>query len=109
MKIQTNTDNNIHGHERLAGQVSDTVEKALQRYKGQITRVEVHLSDENADKNGPRDQRCMVEARLEGRQPVTATAVAPTLPQAVQEAADKLARQLDTQIGRANRMLFPED
>jgi len=109
MKIQINTDDNIQGHERLANQVSSTVEQALQRYKGQITRVEVHLSDQNANKNGPHEQRCMVEARLEERQPVTATAVGATLPQAVQEAADKLARLLDTQIGRANRMLFPED
>lgn len=100
MKIQVNTDDNIDGREALAEQVSATVENALRRYTDQITRVEVHLGDENASKNGQHDQRCMVEARLEGRQPVAATAVAATLPQAVQAAADKLARQLETQLGR---------
>ena len=100
MKIQVNTDDHIDGREALATQVSATVENALRFFKDQITRVEVHLGDENAGKSGPRDQRCMVEARLEGRQPVAATALAPTLGQAVQAAADKLARQLETQLGR---------
>ena len=104
MKIQINTDDNIQGRETLAEEVSATVENALRRYTDQITRVEVHLGDENAGKSGQLDQRCMVEARLEGRQPVAATALAPTLPQAVQAAADKLARLLDTQIGRATRI-----
>jgi ribosome-associated translation inhibitor RaiA len=104
MKIQINTDGNIQGRESLAEQVSATVEDALKRYKEQITRVEVHLGDENAGKSGQRDQRCMVEARLEGRQPVAATASAPTLPQAVQAASDKLARLLETQLGRATRV-----
>lgn len=104
MKIQINTDDNIQGRETLAEEVSATVESALRRYKDQITRVEVHLGDENAGKSGQRDQRCMVEARLEGRQPVAATALAPTLPLAVQAAADKLARLLDTRIGRVTRI-----
>lgn len=47
--------------------VSATVANALRRYKNQITRVEVHLGDENADKIGQRDQRCMVDAHLQGR------------------------------------------
>ncbi len=100
MKIQLNTDDNIQGREALAEQVSATVENALRRFKDQITRVEVHLGDENAGKSGQRDQRCMVEARLEGRQPVAATALAPTLGQAVTAASDKLARLLETQLGR---------
>jgi len=100
MKIQINTDANIQGNEALAEQVSATVENALRHVKGHITRVEVHLGDENAGKSGQDDQRCMVEARLEGRQPVAASALAPTLAQAVQAASDKLARLLETQLGR---------
>jgi ribosome-associated translation inhibitor RaiA len=100
MKIQINTDANIHGNEALAEQVSATVENALRHVKSHITRVEVYLGDENAGKSGQHDQRCMVEARLEGRQPVAATAVEPTLAQAVQAASDKLARLLETQLGR---------
>ncbi|WP_051676318.1 HPF/RaiA family ribosome-associated protein [Polaromonas glacialis] len=100
MKIQFNTDVNIHGTEALAAQVSASIEQALERFDEHITRVEVHLSDENAGKSGQHDQRCMLEARLEGRQPVAVTNHAATLEQAVQGAAQKLAHLLDSRLGR---------
>jgi hypothetical protein len=100
MNIQINTDDHIQGREDVADSVRVLVETALLRYRDQITRVEVHLGDENADKSGQRDKRCLVEARLEGRQPVTATALAATVSQAVQEASDKLSRLIESQLGR---------
>lgn len=100
MKIQLNTDVHIDGNEALAAQVSATVEQALDRFSEHITRVEVHLADENGGKNGQKDQRCMLEARLEGRQPVAVTEHAATLEQAVQGAAQKLAHLLDSTLGR---------
>ncbi len=100
MKIQLNTDVNIDGTEALAAQVSAIVEQALKRFSDHITRVEVHLSDENAAKNGQQDQRCMLEARLEGRQPVAVTDHAATMEQAVHGAAHKLAHLLDSTLGR---------
>ena len=51
MLIQVNTDHNIEGRETLATHVQGVVEDALSRFKDQITRVEVHLSDENSGKN----------------------------------------------------------
>jgi len=100
MKIQLNTDVNIEATEALAAQVSATIEQALDRFSEHITRVEVHLSDENAGKSGAKDQRCMLEARIQGRQPVAVTDHAPTLDQAVNGAAHKLARVLDSTLGR---------
>ncbi len=100
MKIQFNTDVHIDGTEALAAQVSTTVEQALERFSAHITRVEVHLSDENGRKRGQEDQRCMLEARLEGRQPVAVTEHAATLDQAVHGAAQKLAHLLDSMLGR---------
>ena len=100
MKIQLNTDVHIDGTEALAEQVATTVEHALERFSEHVTRVEVHLSDENGDKSGQHDQRCMLEARLEGRQPVAVTDHAATLEQAVQGAAQKLAHLLDSRLGR---------
>ena len=100
MKIQLNTDVHIDGTEALAAQVITTVEQALERFGEHVTRVEVHLSDENGDKSGQQDQRCMLEARLEGRQPVAVTDHAATLEQAVHGAAQKLARLLDSTLGR---------
>jgi ribosome-associated translation inhibitor RaiA len=101
MKIQVNTDVHIAGTEALAAQVGTTVEHALQRFQDQVTRVEVHLSDQNGGKSGPHDKRCLMEARLEGRPPVAATDDAATLDQAVRGAADKLARLIDSQLARA--------
>ena len=100
MQIQINTDHNIEGHEALAAQVSGVVENALSRIRDHITRVEVHLSDEDSDKGGPNEKRCMMEARLEGRQPVAVTHQAETLNQAVDGAADKLARLIESTLGR---------
>lgn len=100
MKIQINTDANIHGTEAFAAQVSASVEQALEHYKEHITRVEVHLSDESRGKTGPHDQRCMLEARLGGRKPVAVTDHALTLEQAVHGAAEKLARLIETNLGR---------
>ena len=100
MQIQINTDHNIEGREVLADQVSGVVESALDRVSDHITRVEVHLSDENSDKRGQNDKRCMMEARLEGRQPVAVTHQAATLDQAVDGAADKLVRLIESTLGR---------
>ena len=100
MQIQINTDHNIEGREALAAQVSGTVETVLSRVSDHITRVEVHLSDENGAKNGRKDKRCMMEARLEGRQPIAVTHEAPDLEQAVAGAADKLARSIENTLGK---------
>ena len=101
MQIQINTDHHIDGHEALATQVSGVVESAMSLFSDHITRVEVHLSDENSDKKGGNDDlRCVMEARLEGRQPVAVTHQAATLEQAVDGAADKLTRLIESTLGR---------
>ena len=100
MKIQINTDNNIEGSDELAEQAKATVESTLGHLAERITRVEVHLSDENSDKSGAHDKRCMMEARLEGHQPIAATDEAGTVAQAIDGAAEKLKRSLDHALGR---------
>ncbi len=101
MQIQINTDRNIEGHEALAARVSGVVESTLRRISDHITRVEVHLSDENSDKKGgDNHMRCLMEARLQGRQPVAVTHQATTLDQAVNGAADKLIRLIESTLGR---------
>lgn len=100
MQIQVNTDHNIEGREALAAYVSNVVESALSHVSDHITRVEVHLSDENGDKSGQNDKRCLMEARLEGRQPIAVTDEAATVDQAVDGASDKLARLIESTLGR---------
>jgi len=100
MQVQVNTDHHIKGHEALATSVRATVESALRRSSDHITRVEVHLSDENGDKRGQNDKRCVMEARLEGRQPVAVTYQAATVDEAVDGAAGELTRLIENTLGR---------
>lgn len=101
MQIHVNTDSNIEGRESLVTYVSSTVEVALKRFSDQITRVEVHLSDENSDKKGGiDDMRCMLEARLAGRQPIAVTEHAATVNQAIDGATGKLISLLESTLGR---------
>lgn len=101
MQILLNTDGNIKGHEGMATYVRSVVESAMDRFSNHITRVEVHLSDENSkNKAGENDMRCVMEARLGGRQPVAVTHQAATLNQAIDGAADKLANLIMSTIER---------
>lgn len=101
MQIQVNTDNTIEGREDVIRFVTGVVESKLGAVSSSITRIEVHLQDQNAAKSGPDDKRCLVEARLEGRKPVAADATASTLQSAVTGAVDKLRNVLDREIGKA--------
>ncbi|MEO6444074.1 MAG: HPF/RaiA family ribosome-associated protein [Gemmatimonadaceae bacterium] len=100
MQVQVNTDKNIDGKEELIRGVEAEVVGTLGRFADQITRVEVHLSDVNAAKGGGDDMRCLMEARLAGRQPVAVSHEAATLEEAVNGAADKMKRSLDSTLGR---------
>ena len=100
MKIQINTDHNIHGHGATIEQIEATVEATLGHLSEHITRVEVHVSDENAKKGGGTDKRCMMEARLEKHQPIAVTEEAASLDQAIEGAAHKLKRLVDHTLAR---------
>lgn len=100
MQIQINSDHNLQGGEPLATSVRATVEDALSRFSAHITRVEVHLGDENAGKAGSNDKRCMMEARLQGLAPVAVTEHAPTVAQAIDGAAERLVHRLEHTLGR---------
>ena len=101
MRIQINTDGNIEGDAALVQQIQAVVRDSLDRFSEQVTRVEVHLSDQNSDKRfGTQDKRCLLEARLKGLQPISVSDSAATLEQAVDGAVEKLTRSLDSTLGR---------
>ena len=100
MHIEVSTDNSIDGSEALTNHIKGLVKNALVHFGDQITRVEVHLSDANAGKTGQDDKHCMIEARLEGRQPTAVKHAAATLDQATKGAADKLKSSLESALGK---------
>lgn len=104
MQIQVNTDENIEGGEDLSARVSTEIHARLDRFSQHITRIEVHLSDEDGEKSGGSDKRCLIEARLEGRQPEVASERATTLEGACSGAARKLQRALEATLGKLSQV-----
>ena len=100
MIIQINTDKNIAGTEKSSAYFDSTISEALSKYSDKISRLEVHLSDENSHKEGLNDKRCMLEARVEGMKPVAVTNQAATTDQAIDGALDKLKASLHTIFGK---------
>ncbi len=100
MHIEMSTDRNIEGDIDLWHQVSQDIEAALRRFHDHLTRVEVHLSDVNADRGGNADIRCVMEARPAGRTPLAVTHHAATVTEAYRGAASKLQRLLETRFSR---------
>ena len=100
MKIQLNTDTHIEGTEALTVKVNNIIKKALVRFEEHITRIEVHLNNSKNGQIGQHDYRFMLEARLEGRQPLAVTDHAATIEQAVHGASQKLEHMLGSTLGR---------
>jgi ribosome-associated translation inhibitor RaiA len=102
MKIQINTGPNTDGREQVARQAEGIIENTLGHRAEHVSRVEVHLSDQTSDQGGGADQRCMMEARLEGRPPIAVTEEAATMVKAITGAAEKLKHSLDHILGRSS-------
>ena len=83
MIIQISTDHNITGSEKFNSELTELVTRELSHFSGHLTRVEMHLADENGNKAGPGDKRCTLEARIEGRPLMAVTSHANTYEQAV--------------------------
>ncbi len=109
MNIQVNTDHNIEGSAELNSYVQSSLSEAFARFKVAITRIEVHLSDENAGKTGGNDKRCLLEARISHHQPIVVSHHADTIHQAIEMASDKLLRALDSMAGKLTDRTSPKD
>lgn len=108
MEVHVNTDSNISGREGLVAHINEEVVRLLGRFSDRLTRVEVHLSDENAHKSGGSDKRCVMEARPSGHQPVAATHHGSTLEEAYVGAAIKLQKLLTSTFGRLDAHKAPD-
>lgn len=100
MTIQFNTDKNLTIHEEFRNKLSANLSEKLNRFSENITRIEVHLSDDNGHKQGQGDKKCLLEARVEGRPPIAVSAGANNYELAVDAAVEKLKNSLNTVFGR---------
>ena len=100
MDVQINTSNNVEGREAFNARLEKTVRERLSRFEGKLTRVELHIADENADRNDGHDKRCVVEARPAGFGPVSVSDQADTVEQAASGALGKMITALDRTFGK---------
>lgn len=94
MDIHVSTDNYIHGDTRVAEVAEAAVKTDLGHMDDWLTRVEVHLKDQNGAKKGPAHIRCTIEARPRGLDPMAAHADAADIQAALKGAAHKLRGRL---------------
>jgi ribosome-associated translation inhibitor RaiA len=100
MQINVNTDRTIDKHQGLDEHVQTVVQNAIGRFGDHVNRVDVHLSNENKEKQADGGNDCMMEARVAGYHPVVVHEHAINLHLAVSNAGAKLARALDSALGR---------
>jgi hypothetical protein len=103
MQVQVNTSNGVENKDTLDRWASDYLNETLARFSQDITRVEVQLRDVNAGKKGSDEKRCMLEARITGREPVAATHHAATQDEAFRGATQRLIHLLDHTLGKLER------
>lgn len=109
MQIQINTDHSIEGNAELVQQVEAVLHDELERFADEITRVEVHISDDNSEKKfGGDDKRCLLEARLAGLKPIVASHSAGTVELAVNGAVERLKRALESSVGKRDKRRGPK-
>ena len=100
MQIQINSDHQINPSPELASRIQALIRDTLDRHSDRITRVEVHLNDQNSIKGGANDKRCLMEARVAGIGPIDAAHEADSLQLAIDGAMEKLERAIEHKLGR---------
>ena len=103
MQIQVNSNHTMNTGESFERWASTTLNESLSRFKDDITRIEVHMSDENADKTSADQKRCMMEARLAHHEPLAVNHHAPSQDEAFRGASEKLKRVLEHTLGKIGR------
>jgi len=103
VQIQLNTDTHIANDARLREAVEEMLQSELGHLAGRLTRIEVHLADENGGKGGADDIRCTLEARPEGMQPHTVAHRDADVKSALRSGAKKLRAHLESEFGRRDR------
>jgi hypothetical protein len=103
MQVQVNTGNGIENKETLERWAADYLNETLARFKQEITRIEVQLSDETSIRKGAANKRCMMEARLTGHEPLAVNHYAETQDLAFRGASQKLIHLLEHTRGKLDR------
>jgi ribosome-associated translation inhibitor RaiA len=100
MQVQINSDNTISMHNKLSDSIGAYILNVLHRFDPYLTRVEVHLTGEANKRTGPRDKRCLLEARPKRHRSLIVSAESTNIDTAFAGASAKLNRLLESTYGR---------
>ena len=103
MQVQFNSDSSVMGTENVAERIEAAVREKLARFESKLTRIEIHVRDENGAKHGADDKACTIEARPRGGKPVGVTEHGSTVDDAARKAAATLAQRLTRHFGKESR------
>ena len=102
MQVIINSDNQVDLQSNFIEHWQTEIATSLQRFSDWVTRIEVHLTDENSNsKGGVDDIRCLIEARPANRQPVSVEVRGASAEQALADGVQTLDRRLGTMIDKA--------
>jgi len=90
MKVRIDHDDHIRSSQARADEIEALISSHLGRFGESITSVQVHLSDENGPRFTPDDKRCLLEARLAGREPIVVSQHADSVRRAVALSVSRL-------------------
>ena len=102
MEIQINSDNNLRVSKEYNLQIQELLSTKLSRFEKHLTRIELYLSDVNSHKDGGDDKKCVIEARLKGKDPIAVTTTEENHDKSIALAVEKMKSALNTSLGKTN-------
>ena len=103
MQFQFNTDHTVMGTENVAERIEAMMRAMFARFADRLTRIEVHVTDENGHKHGHDDKACTIEARPRGGRPIGVTEHGSKVDAVARKAAATMVQRLERVLGREAR------
>lgn len=103
MQFQFNSDSSVMGTENVAERIEAQLRERLARFEDRLSRLEVHVRDENGPKGGGDDKTCVIEARIKGEKPISVSGKAGDVDAAARTAANTLVQRLERHFGKVER------
>ncbi|MEC5395346.1 HPF/RaiA family ribosome-associated protein [Bergeyella sp. RCAD1439] len=100
MDIIINTDNQVEFTQKDKDFYREELQNNLKRFEEYLTRYEVFFSDESSNKDTPGDQKCVIEARIKGRNPERVSHNASERKAAFDGAVSKMRTVLDRVVAQ---------
>jgi hypothetical protein len=104
MQIHVHTDQATNSHAAAIKDIERVVVAGLSRFTDRLTRVDVHLSNDQPGASTGATTRCLIEARPRGATPMVVTHRARTPIGSVKGGVRRLNTVLGARLGRAARI-----